>query len=283
MASVTFSTTVGGDGSTVTDDSNPATGLDGGGHRTRFVPCLAQTVAVASYTKGRAEAAAASATSAATSATSATSSKNAAAASATEAANSATAAAGSASSAAATVAGAIAAAFPVGAIYITAGNTNPGTFLGGTWAQIAQGRTLIGVGTLGSDTYAAGATGGAARVTLTTTEMPSHGHGGATGTQSENHTHSGTTESAGAHTHTYKKFNGWTNGGGGSTNTTIDGNGAATYFADTATTADGAHTHTFTTGSNSASHAHGIAAEGSGGAHENRMPYLAVYFWQRTA
>lgn len=45
--SVTFSTTAGGDGSTVTDDNNTSTGLGNGGHRTRFVPCLSQTVAVA--------------------------------------------------------------------------------------------------------------------------------------------------------------------------------------------------------------------------------------------
>lgn len=45
--SVTFSTTAGGDGSTVTDDNNATTGLGDGGHRTRFVPCLSQTVAVA--------------------------------------------------------------------------------------------------------------------------------------------------------------------------------------------------------------------------------------------
>jgi hypothetical protein len=38
---------VGGDGSTVTDDTNATTGLDAGGHRTRFVPALAQVVAVA--------------------------------------------------------------------------------------------------------------------------------------------------------------------------------------------------------------------------------------------
>jgi lysophospholipase L1-like esterase len=54
MSSVTFSTTVGGDGSTVTDDTNPTTGLDGGGHRTRFVPALAQTVAVAAHTVAQA-------------------------------------------------------------------------------------------------------------------------------------------------------------------------------------------------------------------------------------
>lgn len=47
MASVTFPTALGGDGSTVTDDANPTTGLANGGHRQRFVPALAQMVAVA--------------------------------------------------------------------------------------------------------------------------------------------------------------------------------------------------------------------------------------------
>lgn len=49
MASVTFSVGVGGDGSTVTDDSNASTGLANGGHRTRFVPAMGQVVAVAGY------------------------------------------------------------------------------------------------------------------------------------------------------------------------------------------------------------------------------------------
>ena len=49
MASVTFPPEVGGNGSTVTDDANPTTGLANGGHRARFVPALAQVVAVAQY------------------------------------------------------------------------------------------------------------------------------------------------------------------------------------------------------------------------------------------
>ena len=165
--------------------------------------------------------------------------------------------------------------FPVGAIYLTAGNTNPGTFLGGTWTQIAQGRTLIGVGTLGSDTYAAGATGGAALVTLTTTEMPSHNHGGATGNVSNDHTHSGTTASSGTHSHTV----------GVSAQNYFYGGSALTTVRDvgsTTTSSDGAHAHSFTTGGISANHTHAISAQGGGAAHENRMPYLAVYFWQRT-
>ena len=53
MSSVTFLTTLGGDGSTVTDDSNASTGLANGGHRTRFVPALSQMVAIASVLQGR--------------------------------------------------------------------------------------------------------------------------------------------------------------------------------------------------------------------------------------
>ena len=37
-------------------------------------------------------------------------------------------------------------AFPVGAIYLTWNNTNPGNFLGGTWIRMAEGRSLFGVG-----------------------------------------------------------------------------------------------------------------------------------------
>ena len=48
--SATFLESVGGDGSTVTGDANPTTGLANGGHRKRFVNALAQVVAVAGNT-----------------------------------------------------------------------------------------------------------------------------------------------------------------------------------------------------------------------------------------
>lgn len=47
MSSVTFPSDLGGDGATYTDDSSPSTGLAAGGHRTRFVPCLSGSVAMA--------------------------------------------------------------------------------------------------------------------------------------------------------------------------------------------------------------------------------------------
>lgn len=74
MASVTFPPAVGGDGSTVTDDANVTTGLANGGHRARFVPALAQLVAVAANAVASAAAALASKNDAAISETNAASS-----------------------------------------------------------------------------------------------------------------------------------------------------------------------------------------------------------------
>lgn len=71
-------------------------------------------------------------------------------------------------------------AFPVGAVYITFNNNNPGNFLGGTWVQFGQGRTLIGQGT-GNDgstemSFTATSQGGEYRHVLSLNEMPSHAH-----------------------------------------------------------------------------------------------------------
>lgn len=40
--------------------------------------------------------------------------------------------------------------YPIGTVYISLTDTNPGTYLKGVWEQFAQGRTLVGVGS-GSD------------------------------------------------------------------------------------------------------------------------------------
>lgn len=54
--------------------------------------------------------------------------------------------------------------YPIGSVYISLTETNPGTYLKGTWKQFGEGRTLIGVGT-GDDgnntmNFTAGSTGG---------------------------------------------------------------------------------------------------------------------------
>ena len=67
--------------------------------------------------------------------------------------------------------------YPVGSIYMSVNSTSPATLFGGTWVAIAEGRTLVGVGT-GTDingdsmTWTAEAEGGEYLHTLTIDEMP---------------------------------------------------------------------------------------------------------------
>ncbi len=127
------------------------------------------------------------------------------------------------------------------------------------WSEVtdARGRFIVGVGTLGSDSYALGATGGSARHTLTTAELPAHTH-----TVDPPST---ATSSNGTHTHT---------GGVTFTNGTIGPDWMPVGSANTGSS--GAHTHTvdiaqFNSGS-----------AGSGDAHENRPPYLGMLICEYT-
>lgn len=76
--------------------------------------------------------------------------------------------------------GQLACFYEIGSVVITYSNNNPGSFLGGTWTQFGQGRTLIGQGT-GNDgstsmSFAANSTGGTYNETLTTEQIPAHSH-----------------------------------------------------------------------------------------------------------
>lgn len=70
--------------------------------------------------------------------------------------------------------------YPIGSVYISLTETNPGTYLKGTWEQFGQGRTLIGVGTGNDGTntqaFEANATGGEYKHKLVIDEIPSHNH-----------------------------------------------------------------------------------------------------------
>ena len=57
--------------------------------------------------------------------------------------------------------------YPVGSIYITTNETNPGITLGkGTWETYAAGRFLVGADANDSDFQKAGKTGGAKEIDL---------------------------------------------------------------------------------------------------------------------
>lgn len=82
------------------------------------------------------------------------------------------------------------AAHPIGSLYWSSQNTDPGTLFGGTWQRIKD--TFIWAA---GDSDTINATGGAKTVTLQTSEIPSHTHTFTgsevtSGTNSRGHTHS---------------------------------------------------------------------------------------------
>lgn len=194
--------------------------------------------------------------------------------------------------------------YPVGAIYISTIETSPATLFGGTWQRIND-TFLLAAGSA----YSAGSTGGAANVTLTSAQMPSHTHSGST-VSSGSHTHTATTGSAGSHyhsassgtsgSHTHAGYGAVYHGTGSTWNPgaesyaeitewrTISAGNFTQYAGDhshsVSVSSAGSHTHSLTTAS-SGSHTHtvSIGSTGSGESHNNMPPYLTVYMWKRTA
>lgn len=121
-------------------------------------------------------------------------------------------------------------------------NNSPQNFLGGTWTRI-QGQFLLGA----SSTYAAGSSGGEAKHTLTTSEMPEHGHtlNAATAISS-----------------------------GGSTVMLTVGVGGSSVIGSRVSRTGYSYSNTSSLS---------VSNSGSGGAHNNMPPYLAVYIRKRTA
>ena len=133
--------------------------------------------------------------------------------------------------------------YPVGSVYMSTNDVSPQTFFGGTWERL-QNRFLIGAG----DTYNAGATGGYATHTLTVDEMPAHRH--------DRITYAG---------NTFWNVGDNTGLGGTQTEENIKVYNASS-ITSTATSAS----------------IWGTNRTGSGLAHNNMPPYLAVYMWKRT-
>ena len=123
---------------------------------------------------------------------------------------------------------AILAAHPVGSLYWSSKDTNPSTLFGGAWKRIKD-RFVYAMG----DNDTVDVTGGAATVTLTAQEIPSHTHTGPSHTHSftpsgavsrhphtgPSHTHSFTPSgSVSSHTHTISHTHSFTTAASGSHN-----------------------------------------------------------------
>ncbi len=149
--------------------------------------------------------------------------------------------------------------YPIGSIYMSTNSTDPGSFLGGSWAPIKD-RFLLAAG----DKYAAGSEDGSAMHshttavhTLTVDEMPSHTHMlNINSDNSEPFLPNG-------NINTLSVIN---NMGAFSKNGVICDRNPAVISARTI--------NTYTGGS--ASHSHGIT-----GASSSMPPYLTVYVWKR--
>ena len=207
-------------------------------------------------------------------------------------------------------------AYPVGSIYTSTTNTNPGDIFGGTWVSFGSGRTLVGVDTTQTEFNTVEKTGGNKSVgytpagtvgntALTVAQLPSHNH--------NIPALSGSTNSTGNHWHrtfiavnesgpnstrewelfvqhgtiqeAYHSMNGnWLGNTGTKQSTYVNMN----YLNLANTGSTGNHAHTVTTnasntgnqGSNQA-HTHNFTGTSSNISVIN--PYITVYMWKRTA
>ena len=62
--------------------------------------------------------------------------------------------------------------YPVGSIYITTNNQNPGEYLGGEWESFGEGKTLVGIDSSDSDFSTVEKTGGNKEIKLDNKNMP---------------------------------------------------------------------------------------------------------------
>jgi hypothetical protein len=148
----------------------------------------------------------------------------------------------------------LAAAYPVGAIFLSTVSTNPSTLLGfGTWVAYGTGRMLISA----DATYTAGSTGGSATTTLITANLPSHSHSATT------------TSTDGGHTHGSSIGSGFISNGGPES---LAGGPNLPFGRPTATASGNASITSTTT----------VGNTGSGTAATTISPYIAVYMWNRT-
>lgn len=164
--------------------------------------------------------------------------------------------------------------YPVGFVFQSVSSSNPGTELGGTWELIAKNRILVGYDEDDADFSQLRMTGGEDSHTLSLGELPAHTHSGSVQSSGASHNHAtgfNTTNGAEGKINmglaTSSSTGGWLTGGGymGSGYVAISG-------GSNTTSSSGGHTHSLTTSS-----------VGAGHAHNNKMPYYTVYTWEKTA
>lgn len=159
---------------------------------------------------------------------------------------------------------------PVGSIWETTTTDDPNVLWAGTtWVKMDAGRVLVSAGSYTENgttyTYNLGDKGGEAKHQITIEELVSHAHGASCSTTSLTG-YADTSSNYGPFDNTTGIF-----GHGNKTNLIVGSNGSNyTVYQDL--TIDASHSHNIT-----------INAAGNSQPHENRMPYIVVNRWKRTA
>ncbi len=128
----------------------------------------------------------------------------------------------------------------------------------------AAGRVLVGVGTLGGNTYSLGQTGGSATVTLVVANLPAHNHGVQVPQHGNNtHTVTGNTSGAGQHGHSGSTNNAGGHGGHNSGSSNVTQSGSGVTLPGNYGAGGGDHTHSININENG-NHEHGLNATAAG-------------------
>ena len=141
--------------------------------------------------------------------------------------------------------------YPVGSIYMSAVNTSPASFLGGTWERLTGGLLYGAVSSYGSGNGTGTSTNSH---TLTVSEMPSHGH-----------------------------IQSWA-GNDGTTNNLVTNKTTGSHAErNTFGTGSGCRYNAQTAWHGSGATIIGTGTTGEGGGHSHNIPYISVFVWRRTA
>lgn len=141
----------------------------------------------------------------------------------------------------------------VGGIYISTKPDNPASLFGGEWKPLDEGRVLVSAGA----SYPLGSKGGSSSVSLSTSHLPSHDHYISVSSAST-HSHSSSYGEQG-----FDPAADWNSPGN------ADSRGSSPAARSST---NGSHSHSLS-----------IGYAGGSSSHNNMMPYLAVYMWQRLA
>lgn len=164
--------------------------------------------------------------------------------------------------------------YPIGSIYMSVNDTNPATFLGGTWERWGQGRVPVGVDENDTIFEEAGKEGGEQKHRLTIDEMPNHRHLGQYTETRTYTTHAQTpTDPPSQAIEVYQ----------GTREVEVQYNVVKDNVSTTAFYTSGSGPINDIFYSEKVTSTYGVADDGGDIPHNNLQPYITCYMWKRTA